>query len=43
MSSSDEKELFSGLTFDQMLGLEDTPPDGKPLAIRFIKPNCPRP
>ena len=33
MSSSENKELFSGLTFDQMLGLEDQSPDGKPLEL----------
>lgn len=33
MSNSENKELFSGLTFDQMLGLEDQSPDGKPLEL----------
>lgn len=33
MSNSENKELFSGLTFDQMLGLEDQSLDGKPLEL----------
>ncbi len=33
MSNSENKELFSGLTFDQMLGLEDQSTDGKPLEL----------
>jgi ParB-like partition proteins len=33
MSSSEKKELFSGKTFDQMLGLDDTPPEGTPLEL----------
>jgi ParB family chromosome partitioning protein len=33
MSSSEKKELFSGKTFDQMLGLDDAPPEGTPLEL----------
>ncbi|MBQ9189133.1 MAG: ParB/RepB/Spo0J family partition protein [Clostridia bacterium] len=33
MNSGEGKELFSGLTFDQMLGLEDTPSEGNPLEL----------
>ena len=33
MSSSEEKDLFSGKTFDQMLGLDDAPPEGTPLEL----------
>ncbi len=33
MSSSEEKELFSGKTFDQMLGLDDALPEGTPLEL----------
>lgn len=33
MSSSEEKDLFSGKTFDQMLGLDDASPEGTPLEL----------
>ncbi len=33
MSSDEKKELFSGKTFDQMLGLDDAPPEGTPLEL----------
>ncbi len=33
MSSSEKKELFSGKTFDQMLGLDDAPPEGTPIEL----------
>ena len=33
MSSNEKKELFSGKTFDQMLGLDDAPPEGTPLEL----------
>ncbi len=45
MSSDEKKELFSGKTFDQMLGLDDAPPEGTPLeldiATLFPFPNQP--
>ena len=33
MSSDEKKELFSGKTFDQMLGLDDALPEGTPLEL----------